>query len=98
MAKVRVRLFARLADVAGTRQAEVDLGEGLTAGDIYRLLCREHPGMEGLDGSLMYAVNGEYVSAEQLLWDGDELALIPPVSGGGTELGTWNLGADSDAV
>ena len=80
--KVRVRLFARLADVAGTRQAEVDLGEGLTAGHVYQLLCREHPGMEGLEGSLMYAVNAEYVAPDHPLRDGDELALIPPVSGG----------------
>ena len=82
LGKVRVRLFARLADVAGTRVAEVDLGEGLTAGDAYRLLCSRYPAMEGLEGSLMYAVNAEYVSAEQPLQDGDELALIPPVSGG----------------
>lgn len=82
MAKVQVRLFARLADVAGTRTTEVDLGEGLTAGDAYRLLCRQHPDMEGLEGSLMYAVNAEYVPAEHPLRPGDELALIPPVSGG----------------
>ncbi len=71
-----------LADVAGTRSTEVDLGEGLTAADAYRLLCREHPDMEGLGGSLMYAVNAEYVHADHPLRDGDELALIPPVSGG----------------
>jgi len=82
LGKVRVRFFARLADVAGTRVAELDLGEGLTAGDAYRLLCGKYPAMEGLKGSLMYAVNAEYVSAEQPLQDGDELALIPPVSGG----------------
>jgi molybdopterin converting factor subunit 1 len=75
-------LFARLADVAGTRQANLELGEGLTAGDAYRLLCRRFPEMEGLEGSIMYAVNAEYVSAEQPLKNGDELALIPPVSGG----------------
>ena len=82
MGKVRVRLFARLADVAGTRATEVDLGEGLTAGDAYRLLCRQHPEMSGLEGSLMYAVNAEYVAADHPLRDEDELALIPPVSGG----------------
>lgn len=82
MGRVRVRLFARLADVAGTRATEVDLGEGLTAGDAYRLLCRKHPDMEGLEGSLMYAVNAEYVGADHPLKNGDELALIPPVSGG----------------
>lgn len=84
MGKVRVRLFARLADVAGTRSAEIDLGEGLTAGDAYHLLCRQHPDMDGLEGSLMYAVNAEYVPAEHPLQPGDELALIPPVSGGAT--------------
>lgn len=82
MGKVRVRLFARLADLAGTRSAELDLGEGLTAADAYRLLCRQHPEMEDLEGSLMYAVNAQYVPAEHPLRDGDELALIPPVSGG----------------
>ena len=50
MGSVRIRLFARLADVAGTRQTEVELGEGLTAGDAYRLLCRRFPEMEGLEG------------------------------------------------
>jgi molybdopterin converting factor small subunit len=38
--------------------------------------------MSGLDGSLMYAVNAEYVDQDHPLRDGDELALIPPVSGG----------------
>ena len=95
---VRIRLFARLAEVAGTRQAEVELGEGLTAGDAYRLLCRRFPGMEGLGGSLMYAVNAEYVSAEQPLRDGDELALIPPVSGGSTGASSMEHGARNDVV
>ena len=82
MAKVKVRLFARLGDLAGTREIEVELGEGLTAVDVYRLLCERYPAMAGLNGSLMYALNAEYVDAETPLHDGDELALIPPVSGG----------------
>jgi molybdopterin converting factor subunit 1 len=84
--KVKVRLFARLGDIAGTREMVVDVGEGLRAVDVYRLLCEAHPGMAGLNGSLMYAVNAEYVEAEHPLRDGDELALIPPVSGGGDAL------------
>lgn len=83
MAKVSVRLFARLGDIAGTRETEVEMGEGLRAIDVYRLLCESYPEMAGLNGSLMYAVNAEYVDAETPLTDGDELALIPPVSGGG---------------
>jgi molybdopterin synthase catalytic subunit len=77
-----VRLFARLGDIAGKRETEVELGEGLRAVDVYRLLCERYPEMSGLNGSLMYAVNAEYVDAETPLREGDELALIPPVSGG----------------
>ncbi len=80
--KARVRLFARLSELAGTRETEVELGEGLSAGDAYRLLCRRYPGLAGYANSLMYAVNAEYVSPQHPLRDGDELALIPPVSGG----------------
>jgi molybdopterin converting factor subunit 1 len=82
VAKVRVRLFARLGELAGTRELVMETGEGLTAADVYRLLCERHPEMAGMDCSLMYAVNAEYVGPDHPLRDGDELALIPPVSGG----------------
>ncbi len=84
MAKVTVRLFARLGEIVGTRETEVEVGEGLRAVDVYRLLCERYPEMSGLNGSLLYAVNAEYVGADHPLHDGDELALIPPVSGGGS--------------
>ena len=80
--KGKVRLFARLSELAGTREAEVELGEGLTAGEVYRLLCGEYPALSGLNGSIRYAVNGEYAEAGHPVGEGDEVALIPPVSGG----------------
>lgn len=83
MPTITVRLFARLAELAGTRETTVDIGEGLTAGDVYALLAREYPAIGGFASSLMYARNQEYVSADTPLAPGDELALIPPVSGGG---------------
>src|SRR5438445_9016140 len=79
---ITVRLFAHLAELAGFRQTTVDLGEGLTAGDLYALLSRQHPGIEGFGGSVMFARNQEYIPVETPLSPGDELALIPPVSGG----------------
>lgn len=82
MSKASVRLFARLSELAGTRVTDVELGDGLTARDVYALLCERYPGMEGLGPSLMYAINAEYVSPDHPVRDGDELALIPPVSGG----------------
>ena len=85
MTKVSVRLFALLGEIAGTRETEVELSEGLRAIDVYRVLCERYPEMAGMNGSLMYAINAEYVDAETPLRDGDELALIPPVSGGGVD-------------
>lgn len=82
MATITVRLFARLAELAGTRSLELEIGEGLTARDAYRLLAQRHGSLAGFEASVAYAVNQEYVSAETPLKPGDELALIPPVSGG----------------
>jgi molybdopterin converting factor subunit 1 len=79
---VTVRLFARLADLAGVRETRLDIGEGLTAGDAYALLSRQYPAIGGFANCVMFARNQEYVSAETPLAPGDELALIPPVSGG----------------
>ncbi len=79
---ITVRLFARLAELAGVRETTLEVGEGLTAGDALTLLSRRHPEIAGLADSVMFARNQEYVPAETALSPGDELALIPPVSGG----------------
>jgi molybdopterin synthase catalytic subunit len=83
MSTITVRLFARLADLASTRETTLEVGEGLTAGDAFLLLAKRYPALDGFGGSLMYARNQEYVPPETPLAPGDELALIPPVSGGG---------------
>ena len=80
--KAKVRLFARLSELARTRETEVELGEGLTAAEVYELLCRDYPKLTGLGEILRYAVNGEYVTAVHPVGGDDEVALIPPVSGG----------------
>jgi len=80
--KAKVRLFARLSELAGTREVEVEIGEGLAVGDVYRALCRWYPALSGLNGSIRYAVNGEYAKPAHPVGEGDEVALIPPVSGG----------------
>lgn len=80
--KAKVLLFARLSELAGAREVEVDVGEGLAAADVYRVVCEKYPALGGLNGSLRYAINGEYAGPEYLVGEGDEVALIPPVSGG----------------
>ncbi|MFL5954841.1 MAG: molybdenum cofactor biosynthesis protein MoaE [Gaiellaceae bacterium] len=71
---VRVRLFAGLRERAGWSQREV---EAATVGDVWGAL-ELGPEPEGL----LYAVNKEYAARNRELADGDEVALIPPVSGG----------------
>ena len=86
MSTANVRLFARLADLAGTRQAKVELGEGLTASGIFDVLVKRYPSLAGFDAVVRFAVNSEFVPASHPVRDGDEVALIPPVSGGSRAL------------
>ena len=72
-----MKLFAGLRERAGTGERELELDAGARAGDVWRALALgEEP------GGLLYAVNKEYAGRERALADGDEVALIPPVSGG----------------
>jgi len=76
--RVSVRLFAGLRERAGVGRLELDDVE--RAGDVWaRLDLGDEP------GGLLYAVNREYVERSHELRDGDEVALIPPVSGGDNE-------------
>jgi MoaE-MoaD fusion protein len=83
---VTVKLFAGLRERAGWSQREVDAA---TVGEVWRALelGDEPPG-------LLYAVNKEYATADRALADGDEVALIPPVSGGAFLLSEERLSLD----
>ena len=79
---VRLRLFAMLRERAGADTVEVELADGATAGDALEAL-RGSPGLEILDRlPVRVAVNREYADLATPLAPEDELALIPPVSGG----------------
>jgi MoaE-MoaD fusion protein len=79
--RVTVRLFAGLRERAGTGRRDLDLGDGARAGDVWAQLdLGEEP------VGLVYAVNRAYVDRDGELAEGDEVALIPPVSGGSFRL------------
>jgi MoaE-MoaD fusion protein len=84
---VRVRLFAGLRERAGWSEREVDAVERV--GDIWGKL-----GLGDEPRGLLYAVNREYADADRELADGDEVALIPPVSGGAFRLERGPLSLD----
>lgn len=82
--RVTVRLFAGLAERAGRRSLDLDLPDGATAEDAWRLLVSAQfpEGAPLPAGAVRVAVNLQYTSWEHALVEGDELAFIPPVAGG----------------
>lgn len=79
---VRVRLFASYKEKAGRSDIELSLRDGATVRDAVRETLRLYPAVTQDGSRLMIAVNQEYQAHDYALSDGDEVALIPPVSGG----------------
>ncbi len=80
--RVTVRLFARLRDIAGTGELTCELPAGATAGVLWDTLARDHAEFGTYQGSVSTAINAEYTKMNHPLTDGDEVAFLPPVSGG----------------
>ena len=85
LVRVRVRLFAIQRELAGTREVALDLPDGATVEDAWTALVAIHPGLAPGRASVRFARNGAYADASTPLTDGDEVAMIPPVSGGADE-------------
>ena len=79
---VTIRLFARLREVAGASELAREVPEGATASDAWSALVGEFPSMAGYSRTVACAVNEEYARLTAPLKDGDEIAFLPPVSGG----------------
>lgn len=79
---VRALFFAAYRDVAGDDTMEVELPDGATAGDLVALLRRKGSRWERLPAEPVVAVNEDYAPLSTPLRPGDEVAFIPPVSGG----------------
>lgn len=80
--KVHLQLFSIARDLAGFQDRIVELKGPANADSIIDLLARSDPRFKEWKGSLRLAVNLHYVSGNHPLSDGDEVAVIPPVSGG----------------
>ncbi|MEO5742799.1 MAG: MoaD/ThiS family protein [Vicinamibacterales bacterium] len=80
--RVTVRLFARLRDIAGTGDLSREAQAGATIGDVWRGLVAEFPEMARYESSMSSAVNADYAKMTVTVADGDEIAFLPPVSGG----------------
>ena len=81
---VHVRLFARLRELAGSDAETIEVPAQSTVEDVYRALRTRHPALSEDLGSVRPAVNQEFADWDVIVGGGDEVAFIPPVSGGAT--------------
>jgi molybdopterin converting factor subunit 1 len=79
---VTIRLFARLREMAGDSELRRELPDGATARSAWDALAAEFPGFDDYARAVSCAVNQEYARMTTPLDDGDEVAFLPPVSGG----------------
>ncbi len=87
--KVTVRYFARYRSLVGRSEEELEIPDGITVGELIEILKEKHPVLEGEvfaeDDDLAdvnVSRNGRYVRFDEVLRDGDTVAIFPPVSGG----------------
>lgn len=79
---VEVLLFGAAADRAGTRKVQLEIEEDSTLAEIWPLLAERYPGLSSMRDTLAFAVNGEYARMDEPVGPDDEVAVLPPVSGG----------------
>lgn len=87
MIRVRVRLFAVQRELAGTRELTVELADGATIEDAWEAVVARHPALRPGRPYVRFARNAAYAPPETTLAEGDEVAMIPPVSGGAGDAG-----------
>ena len=80
--RINVRLFASLREAVGRPAVELELPEGATAEDAWKALLESCPALAPRRQSLAASVNRSYAPFDTPLGEGDEVAFIPPVSGG----------------
>lgn len=78
--RIRLLYFGATAEAVGTREAEAEVAEGITAGELVESLRSKHPGLAGQ--KLLIAVDQEYADPATPLQNGSEVAIFTPVSGG----------------
>jgi molybdopterin converting factor small subunit len=90
--RVTVRLFARLRDIVGAGDLARETEAPATIGDIWAGLVAAHPDLAAYSAVVSCARNEDYAKMTTRVDDGDEVAFLPPVSGGGSCQGSTRAG------
>jgi molybdopterin converting factor subunit 1 len=79
---VRVLFFGRIRELAGMSEESTHIAEGATLDDLFLAYCQRFPQMKNFHGSLVASRNQEFAAWDTPIAAGDEIAFLPPVSGG----------------
>lgn len=82
MNKIKIWFFATLKDKVGSDQADLEIPSGLSVGKFKELLFERFPSLPKSKANLLVAINKEYAFDVEMIPEGAEIALFPPVSGG----------------
>ena len=96
--RVKVLFFAMFRDVVGARETTMTLGGRATVDSLLARLYQAHPELRKYDDTLLVAVNQDFVDRGMKLSDGDEVALMPPVSGGAGTVRIQRRAIDFEAL
>jgi molybdopterin converting factor subunit 1 len=80
--QVTVHFFARLRELAGRREWQADVAGGSTVADVWAAAVAAHPEIDALAASISCAVNTDFSERSTVVHEGDDVAFLPPVSGG----------------
>jgi molybdopterin converting factor subunit 1 len=80
--RVIVRLFARLRDIVGEGELTREIPPDATIRTVWQDLVSDYPALADYETSLSSAINADYARMDRRVSDGDEVAFLPPVSGG----------------
>lgn len=80
--KVKVKFFSLHREVVGKNEIEIEVKKGVTADELLKKLIKDYPKLEELKDYTIFSLNHNYANGSEVVKDGDEIALFPPVGGG----------------
>ena len=80
--KIKVRLFANLRELVGEREITITVPSGITVSYLNNEILKKYPQLKSFSNKFVTSVNCKVISGDTIINSSDEIALLPPVSGG----------------